>query len=87
MQFPRVFIPRAKAINSWMAVHIHNTFLKFLFYCRTDITRDRVQRNIRREAAEAVEYLKKREAFWEILELGSNDDNNTLAVESYRSLM
>jgi len=31
--------------------------------------------------------LKKREAFWEILELGSNDDNNTLAVESYRSLM
>ena len=62
---------------------------KNIFYYRTDITRDKVQRNIRREAKEAVEYLKKREAFWEILELGSNrdEDINTLTVESYRSLM
>ena len=86
MQFPGGFTSRAKAINSWPFVYI-TLFRNFFFICRTDITRDRVQRNIRREAAEAVEYLKKREAFWEILELGSNDDNNTLAVESYRSLM
>ena len=84
MQFTG-FLPQGQG-NSWPFKY-SNAFQKFPLYCRTDITRDRVQRNIRREAAEAVEYLKKREAFWEILELGSNDDNNTLAVESYRSLM
>ena len=53
---------------------------------RTDIARDKVQNNIQKEADEAVEYLKKREAFWEIVNLGKDDDTNYV-VESYRSFM
>ena len=53
---------------------------------RTDIGTDFVQKIIRREANEAVEYLKKREAFWEMLEIRKDEANNQ-SVESYRWLM
>ena len=51
------------------------------------MSRDKVQRSIRREANEAVEYLQKREAFWEILELGKDDAASIKALESFRALM
>ena len=54
---------------------------------RTDIGRDTVQKSIRREASEAVEYLKKREAFWEMLDIGKDREVASRHVESYRFLM
>ena len=54
---------------------------------RTDIGTDFVQKIIRREANEAVEYLKKREAFWEMLEIRKDKEADIQHVESYRWLM
>ena len=54
---------------------------------RTDVGTDFVQKIIRREANEAVEYLKKREAFWEMLEIRKDKEAHNQSVESYRWLM
>ena len=54
---------------------------------RTDIKKDKVSKSIRKEATEAVEYLKKREAFWEILEFGKDENDTSKSVTSYRALM
>ena len=52
---------------------------------RRDISHDRVQRSIRKTTCETLEYLKKREQFWEQLEL--RKDEGAKHVESYRWLM
>ena len=52
---------------------------------RSDITNDRVQRTIKKTTTETLEYLKKREQFWEQLEI--RKDKGASHVESYRFLM
>ena len=76
-------------------LNVYKYLIKNPWYCiigsrlssRTDIGTDFVQKIIRREANEAVEYLKKREAFWEMLEIRKDKDSLNQHVESYRWLM
>lgn len=53
---------------------------------RLDISHDRVQRKIKKTTSEALDYLKKREAFWDQLEL-RKEEALTQCTESYRFLM
>ena len=53
---------------------------------RSDIRHDRVQRKIKKTTSEALDYLKKREAFWDQLEL-RKEEALTQCTESYRFLM
>ena len=52
---------------------------------RRDISQDRVQRSIKKTTTEALEYLKKREQFWEQLDF--RKDKGASHNESYRFLM
>ena len=52
---------------------------------RRDISQDRVQRTIKKTTSEAIEYLKKREQFWEQLDF--RKDKGASHNESYRFLM
>ncbi len=53
---------------------------------RRDIAHDPVQRSIKKTTFETLEYLKKREQFWEQLEM-RKDEGASIHVESYRWLM
>ena len=53
---------------------------------RLDISHDRVQRKIKKTTSEALDYLKKREAFWDQLEL-RKEEALTQCTGSYRFLM
>ena len=53
---------------------------------RNDICHDRVQKTIKKTTSEALDYLKKREAFWDQLEL-RKEEALSQCTESYRFLM
>lgn len=53
---------------------------------RSDIAHDHVHNCIKKTTFETLEYLKKREQFWEQLELRKDEGGNK-HVESYRFLM
>ena len=53
---------------------------------RNDIYHDRVQKTIKKTTSEALDYLKKREAFWDQLEL-RKEEALSQCTESYRFLM
>jgi hypothetical protein len=53
---------------------------------RTDIPIDKVHKSVKKTAAETFEFLKRREAFWEQLEL-RKESSETKHIESYRWLM
>ena len=52
---------------------------------RRDISHDRVQKSIKKTTCETIEYLKKREQFWQQLDF--RKDEGATHVESYRFLM
>ena len=53
---------------------------------RSDVNYDIVYRNLKKTTFETLEYLKKREQFWEQLEL-RKETASSRCIESYRWLM